>query len=140
MTLFSAFLHRTDSTWSFVYAPKLHVLVGSNRLLPVIPLLTEISPANARLASASLLVRDATQRFTLIKDSENRVLRLPDGPSAVVPAVLRAAVRRQPDPAPEHRHLRRPLQPGQGARPGAETLPGQDPGLQFQEQVSQNTL
>lgn len=61
---------------------------------------------------------------------------LSDGTPSVVPAVLRAALRREPDPAPEHRPLCGRLQPHQGARPGPETVPGQDPGLHDQEQVS----
>lgn len=59
-----------------------------------------------------------------------------DGTSPAIPAVLRAALRREPDAAQEHRHLRCPLPAGQGARPRPETVPGQDPRLQQQEQVS----
>lgn len=50
-----------------------------------------------------------------------------DGSAPVIPAVLRAALCREPDPAQEHRHLCCPLPAGQGARPRPETVPGQDP-------------
>lgn len=59
-----------------------------------------------------------------------------DGASPVVPAVLHTGLRSEPHLAQEHRHLRCPLQPGQGARPHPETVCGQDPRLQQQEQVS----
>lgn len=61
----------------------------------------------------------------------------PDVAASAVPAVLSAALRREPHPAQEHRHLCGGLQQGQGARSHPEALPGQDPGLQRQEQVSQ---
>lgn len=66
------------------------------------------------------------------------VLTLPglDGTSSVIPVVLRSAVRGDPHPASEHRNVRCPLQPGQRARPCPEIVPGQDPRLQQQEQVS----
>lgn len=59
-----------------------------------------------------------------------------DGASTFTPAVLRAALCCEPDPAQEHGPFRGPLQQDQGPRPRAETLPGKDPGLRLQEQVS----
>lgn len=59
-----------------------------------------------------------------------------DGTSPAIPAVLRAALRSEPHPSQEHRHVCYPLPAGQGARPRPETVPGQDPRLQGQEQVS----
>lgn len=52
------------------------------------------------------------------------VLLPADGAPPAVPAVLRAALCRQPDAAQEPRPLRRRLQQSQGAGPRAEALPG----------------
>lgn len=70
-----------------------------------------------------------------VRRASRAVLFLDGAPSAV-PAVLHAALRRRRDAAPEHRPLRRRLQQSQGPGPHPEALPGQDPRLQQQEQVS----
>lgn len=60
----------------------------------------------------------------------------PDGSPQVVPALRGVAFCSEPDSAQEPGPLCRRPPADQGARPRPETLPGQDPRLQHQEQVS----
>lgn len=67
---------------------------------------------------------------------KTRIFAPSDGTTPAIPAVLRAALRSEPHPSQEHRHVCYPVPAGQGARPRPEAVPGQDPRLQEQEQVS----
>lgn len=58
------------------------------------------------------------------------------GPAPAAARPGPAARRRRGAAAEERGALGRRLQQGEGARPGAEDVPGQDPGVQHQEQVS----